>query len=475
MLGAATVALLLGSGCGEEKKRTDEGCKPEDASSCAEGLVCEQLGDGGERFECLPPVIVSGRVFDALDEETGIADATVVGLDVNGAARTRVARTMPDGSYELPVSMRRDEDGSPVEEAITLRVAAANHQPFPVAPRTALPIQLADAVKQAASDAGAEAEESWRFMSAATDVALLPLPDDQLGGATVAGRVVAESAGGVLVVAAASDRAASTAISDLDGEFILFNVPKGEALIEGYKAGLALEPEQVDVPAAGLTEVVLEGAEAQLGTVSGSINIVNAEGGAVSSVILVVASTFDATAVRGETPAGLRAADVSGAFEIANVPPGRYAVLAAFEDDGLVRDPDENIAGTDVVFVDVPAGGGDVALEQSFKVTGALSVHRPGADGIEVVPAGIIQLEWADDSSEDGYELRVYDAFGELVLEESMLPSVSGGGKVSYALDGADLTPGMLYQFRVRSFRDKGGLSFISASEDLKGVFEIQR
>lgn len=474
-LATAALTLLLAA-CGEEEKKAeDENCKPEDVASCGDGLVCEQVGDSGETFACLPPVLVTGRVFDALDG-AAIAGATVVGLDANGAARTRVARTNAEGLYELPVSIPRREDGSPVEEAITLRVAASDHQPFPVAPRTALPIQLADAHKVEANDAGAQALATYTFASAATDVALLPLPAEEQGRAIVTGRVDAAQAGGVLVVAGGGEATSATAISDLDGAFVLFNVPTGAITLEGYRAGLAVEPKAVQVPESGLEDVVLTASAAELATVTGSINIVNAPGGSKSSVILVVASTFDAEAVRGETPAGLRAANVSSGFTIENVPPGRYAVLAAFENDQLVRDPDTNIAGTEIVFVDVPNTGGTVTLDQNFKVTEALNIVAPGANGVEKVPAGPLTLEWADDSSEDGYELRVYDAFGDLVKEETALPAVKGSATVTYELDASSFQPGMLYQFRVRSFREpKGTRSYISASEDLKGVFEIAR
>ncbi len=471
-LGLSLLALL--AACSDDEKK-DEGCKPDDAASCEDGFVCEQLGSG-ETYSCLRPVIVSGRVFDALDA-MGVAGATVVGLDANGAARTRVAETGADGTYELPVSVPRNEDGSPVQESITLRVAAADHQPFPLAPRSALPIELEKAVNEAEGDDADEAEASnYRIANAATDVSLIPLPMAERGGVTVSGTVSAEKAGGVLVLAVSAEVAQSSAVSDLDGAFRLFNVPVGSVTFEGYRAGLALEPSARDVTASGLSDVVLAASDAKLSTVEGSVNIVNAAGGSATSVILVAASTFDAKTARGEAPAGLRAADVGGAFSIADVPPGRYAVLAAFENDGLVRDPDTNIAGTEIVFVDVPASGGSVSLEQSFKVTGALGVTSPGADGVEKVSGSSVPLVWANDSSENGYELRVYDALGTLVLEELTLPSVSGGATVDYDLDTSLLEPGMLYQFRVLSYRDKSGeRSYISATEDLRGVFELAR
>ena len=465
---SAVLCVVAACGGSETDGGKDESCDPKVATSCKDGLVCEQLGEA--RFECLAPVIVSGRVFGALDS-VGIAGATVVGIDANGAARTRVARSGLDGRYELPVSLKRKEDGSPIEEAITLRVAAADHQAFPVAPRTALPIQLATASASTVEDEPVR----YRVQNAATDVSLLPLPLEQRGRATVTGKVSAARVDGVLVLAVVDGSARASTISDVDGSFVLFNVAPGAATLEGYRAGVALAPRAVEVPAAGLNEVVLTGAQAALSTVSGSVSIVNATGGLATSVILVVASTFDATAVRGEAPAGLRASPVSGAFEVRDVPPGQYRVLAAFENDQLVRDPDLGISGTDVLSITVGDAGGPVTLNQGFKVTGALSVVAPGAQGIEEVVAGPIVLSWADDSSEDGYELRVYDAFGTLVHSNEQIPRVSGGAAVTYNLDATSFTKGMLYQFRVWSFRNRqAGKTYISATEDLKGVFQIK-
>src|SRR5690606_15774129 len=205
----------------------------------------------------------------------------------------------------------------------------------------------------------------------------------------------------------------------------------------GYRAGLYAAPVSVEQTAGGVSGVVLAATSDGLVSVSGSVNIVDAPGGARTSVILVVASTFDESVARGETPSGLRAAPVSGGFTIEDVPPGRYAVLAAFENDDLVRDPDEGIAGTDIVFIDV--GSSAVNIAESFKVTEALAVISPGAEGLEEV-AEVPELVWAQDSSEDGYHLRVYDAFGTLVHEDLTIGPGSGSQPIRYDLAGAGVT-----------------------------------
>src|SRR5690606_12770045 len=140
-------------------------------------------------------------------------------------------------------------------------------------------------------------------------------------------------------------------------------------------------------------------------TVNGQVQIVDGNGFMATSVILVVEDTFDENAARGSVPRGLRAPEtgpvsVEGAFTILGVPEGRYVVLAAYENDGLVRDPDTNIAGTGFVRIEVTAGEDTHTILESFKVTGALATIAPGADGPEVVTEKPT-LEWADDAGED--------------------------------------------------------------------------
>ncbi|RLB56641.1 MAG: hypothetical protein DRJ42_02745 [Deltaproteobacteria bacterium] len=451
------IGLLVGPACGGDD---NEVCVIGAVDACEAGLVCEEVVGGMPA--CFAPIELRGRVFDA-STDVGIADATIVALDVNGAARSDVARSGIDGTYSLPIAVPRAEDGTFNSESIKLRVDADGYQTFPTAPRSALPIEVSES-------AAVDIEGVRVIMTATTDVALIGLPAGG-GGGRIEGFIMHPDPSGVLVVADQGGNAISTAISDRGGNFILFNVPAGTTQVEGYRAGINIAPATVE--ASGVLDTVsLVGTSDGLGTVTGSVNIVNAPGGLLTSVILVVDSTFDETAIRGEAPAGLRAEMVSSAFSIEGVPPGRYAVLAAFENDQLVRDPDESIAGTDIVRIDV---AGDLDIADSFKVTEALAVVSPGADTIEVI-TGDPTFVWADDSSEDGYELRVYDSFGEIVHENTMIPGVSGSSDVSYTWTGAALEVGLVYQFRAWSFREppSGTRTFISATEDLRGVFAVE-
>ncbi|MFT5355210.1 MAG: hypothetical protein ACI9KE_002426 [Polyangiales bacterium] len=438
--------------CGSD----DEMCDPSAPDACEGAQICAALPSGASM--CVDDFLLQGIISDAL---TGapIEGARIIARDANGAPRSEVARSAADGSYSLPVAVERTEGGIPTNESGTtaLRVDASGYQAFPTAPRVALPIDLASRTLQEG--------EGYVVRDATTDVALIPL---ETGGETIAGRVDHPSPGGILVVGSQGGTAVSTSVTDQNGDFLLFNVPSGTTGLTGYHAGISVVPQDVNAPADGIVLATEAGA---LATVSGSISIVNAPGGVETSVILVPAETFDATAIRGEAVNGLRAAPVTGSFQIESVPPGRYAVLAAFENDLLVRDPDEGISGTEIVFVDVASA--DITIDISFKVTEALVVVSPGAEGLETISASPT-LTWADDSSEDGYELRVYNAFGDLVFEDLDVPRVTGEDNVEYPLEQS-LEPGMVYQFRAYSWRERGGgRTYISSTEDLLGVFMFE-
>ena len=463
LVGAALLAgSLIGaaSGCGS----SSNACVIGAADGCDDGLICEEVM-GGEPA-CFAPLFVRGRVLDARTLR-GIAGARVLAVDANGAARSTVVESAADGAYSLPVPAQRSSDGAPLDAQVTLRADAAGYQSFPTAPRTALPVEL-DAAARGAD--GVLAVEN-----AATDIALIERAGLPASAARVEGTVVADDPGGVLVIAEQGGRAVGTATTADDGSFVLFDVPAGDTHIAGYRSGLDVGAVELTVVAPLTTGVSLGAVDGALTTVSGRVEIVNASGIGDTSVILVVESTFDEAVARGIAPPGLRAYPVNGPFSITGVAPGRYVVLAAFENDRLVRDPDQSIAGTDIVHIEVTAGQGSLAIPDSFKVTGALEVVSPGATGVEVISDASPTLVWRDDSSEDGYEIRIYDAFGTLLHEDTAVPRVTGSPTVEYAWTTASLEPGMLYQFRVLSFQDgRDGRTYISASEDLLGAFEFR-
>jgi len=356
--------------------------------------------------------------------------------------------------YSLRVPVVRNADGTFAngDSDVKLRADALGYLTFPSAPRTALPVDL-----------GSGGGDLPAIENATTKIALIPL-DHATGLGSVSGKVTSDNPGGTLVMAASH-----TGLADRDGSYTVFNVPAGDGQVTGYAPGVNLETKSAKVSAGEVTAGVNLGfLSAAVAAVSGTIQIVNAPGGSMTSVILVLEETFDENAARGEAPPGLRASAVSGAFSIPNVPDGRYVVLAAFENDDLVRDPDTSIGGTEIVHIEV--SGQDLEVSEGFKVTEALAVNSPGADGIDVV-SGTPTFSWADDSSEDTYTVVVYDALGNLVWEEAGLAGPKGSKAVTLEYGGPQLEAGMIYQFRATSIKDG---TPISQTEDLKGVFEYR-
>jgi hypothetical protein len=156
-------------------------------------------------------------------------------------------------------------------------------------------------------------------------------------------------------------------------------------------------------------------------------------------------------------------------------------ILAAFENDFLVRDPDTCIGGTDIMEQEFVSGE-TVDLSSGFKITGSLDVISPGANGPEAVTTSTPIFTWNDDSSEDEYELSVFDSFGNKIWDTTVPGVTSGNPSVTYNTDGTGagtaqpLEPGMFYQFRATAKRTSGGgkVCETSQTEDLKGVFYLQ-
>ncbi len=482
---ALALALVV-TACGEkeldassEQGQAGASCEPGDEAACGDGLACEPADPEGSQHICAAAVELRGQVFDALTEEP-IEGALVVANDELGAPVTRVVPTDADGRYALEVSVVRDADGEIAQtQRWTLIVSARDYLAFPGSLRPALPINAQDVVDE--PGATEDAPIVHVVDNASTSVALIPLPDDAATGVTIHGQVEGERAAGTLVVAEALTPA-RLGIADLDGSFTLFNVPEGSTEIRGYRQGVELQPATVDVGSEDVEDVrltVVTEAESELGTVRGSVNIVNAPGGLATSVVLVPHSVFHEVFERGPVPLGLRAPSppqapsVNAGFEITGVPSGDYWVLAAFENDALVRDPDTSIAGTQLAEVTV-AQGEVVETSESFKVTEAIAVIAPGADAPAEVSASPT-FTWEDDSSEDRYEIVVFDALGEQVWRDDQIPRVTGGSVVEQAYEGDPLEIGMYYQFRVTSWRDaQQGATAISRSEDLRGVFVVR-
>lgn len=449
-------------------------CAPvgEEGPRCVDGLACDPVDGQDGVYVCGEPVEIHGSVID-LQTGTPIAGALVNALDRTGAPLGTVAVTDSAGLYALVVSAPRDENGELSATAkFTLQAFARDYLPFPSGIRIALPVDGSQATYD-------DELKVHVIENPLTTVGLVLLPPERRGGVTISGKVGGVRPGGTLVVAegVGTEGAAQYGVADLEGDYTIFNVQPGTATIVGYHRGLELTPATVTVGGADATgvdlAVVAEGEDA-LAQVSGSVNIVNAPGGSVTSVVLVPVSVFNTVIERGPVPFGLRAPNpgiepnVDNSFTIPGVPAGTYKALAAFENEFLVRDPDTSIGGTMLQEVTVTADQ-DITLDASFKITEALAVVSPGRDEPEPASATPTFI-FADDSSEDRYIVRVFDVFGTMIWEDTMIPAVKGGDTVEVPYAGPALVSGLYYQFRAISVKDD---TPISATEDLRGVFVV--
>lgn len=457
-LGCGLLLSVVGCG-GDDAEDKPASCDFDAQTGCKDGKVCEMVAGDSATTGCFAPVVVEGKVVRADDPTKGIEGARVVGRDENGATVSfRIAVSGADGAYSLRVPTPRQADGTPAVPSLLLRADADGFATFPSGLRVAVPVDVS---------APEKTSKGYRVVNDSTTIALDALSDSSALG-SVSGKVLAKGAAGTLVVAGNA-----SGVADADGTYVIYNVPEGELEVRGYAAGLSLEPATANVASGAETKGVdLAVSDAALGTVNGSVSFVNASAQS-TSVVLVVESTFNEALKRGEVPPGLRAFPVTGQYSFADVPAGDYVVLAAFENDELVRDPDEAIGGTAIQRVTVAGAAVDVA---GFKITGALAVVAPGADGPEPL-TGPARFEWVDDSSEDGYEVTVLDTFGNEVWKDADVSRVTGSANVTLDYAGPELTPGY-YQFRAVSWRDATGKgagtrTYISATEDLKGVFIV--
>lgn len=454
---AVTLSGLLLAACGGNE------CKLDDPQACGSDRVCEVV-TGEEAGRCFAPVQLEGTVFD-LETDAPLAGARVSAVDINGAPASRVVVTDDAGHFVLRVpTPRSDVEGTLVSREVTLRAAAHDHVPFPSGLRPSLPIDLADGAR-----ADEETNTPWIISGPLTEVGLSPVEEALRGLASVSGKVeVGDTTGGALVVAEGA-AAPLTAVADLDGSFTLFNVSPGAWTVSAYQKGQAYETASVSVEGADLVDVDLAAREGDLARVTGTAKIVAGSG--VTTVVLAVESTFNALTGRGEIPPGLRAPEsgkapsINGAFEITGVPPGRYVVLAGYENDGMVRDPDPNIAGTQLQRIVVD--GADV-VGGDFKVTSAVVIQSPGAEGLDETSA-TPTFRWAAYPSARSYELTVFDARGNVMWGPIELADTVQVTGASY--DGEPLQPGGVYQWRLMARGNAGNP--ISLSEDLKGVFRV--
>ncbi len=436
-------------------------CKLDDPSSCTKEQVCEQVT--GKKPLCFAPVRIDGRVYN-LSDNAGITGALVVATDENGAPAGPAVTSVADGAFSIRVpSTRTDEKGAFVSRKVQLRSQAKNFVPFPSGGRISLPVDTSAAVRT-------EDSKPFVLKSPQTDIGLSPVAAAARDLASLSGTVEmsAEQKSVMLVL----EPGGASTLAASDGKFSFFNVPAGTFKLSGYSRGVNYTALDVVVAAADVTGLQLKKSTVSTATLSGNVQLVAGANNDGTSVVLVVESTFIEALGRGEVPPGLRAPEgggppnITGQWTIAGIPDGRYVVLAAFENDGNVRDPDPGISGTQIQRITVAGGALTPAINPSFKVTAAVALVSPGRDGVENTSA-TPTFTWAVHSNADGYVLRVFDGLGN----EQWQTAIADKAIVTTLYAGPALTAGQFYQWRVTAIRRAAPTS---QTEELRGLFRVQ-
>lgn len=451
------LALLVLAACAPPGPQT---CKLTDPKSCTNGTVCERVKGEGTPY-CFQPVLLKGtvKVFGSM---TPINNAEVTAVDVLGIPAGSVAKSDGNGDWSMRIETERsDTKGTPLFRTVKLRASAQDHAPFPSGVRTHLPIDMSAAKSEGDG-------KPYSLANSLTDLTLSALPDAEKGLPAVSGTVELGSTQPLVVLEGTKSYATSP---DGTGAWKIFNVAPGAYKAKAYAKGLNYGSPDVTVPAGGpdVTGVAIAKNTNGTATLSGMVTLVAGANNAGTSVVVAVEATFIDALARGELVPGLRAPEtgspnVKGSYTIEGVPDGKYVVLAAFENDGNVRDPDPSIAGTQLARITVT--NGTASSNPSFKVTGAVEVVGPGGgDTIEEV-TGTPSFNWKAYPSAKTYELVVYSANGVKVWENLAVNDPPA------AYNGPMLKAGVVYQWRVTA--KDNAQNPISLTEDLKGLFSVK-
>jgi hypothetical protein len=429
-------------------------------TGCSGDYQCEAVdgADGGTPGRCFPPAYLEVTVVDPTQDNRAVSGARVVAIDADTyAAAAPAAVTGSNGVARIPVVWPRSSPDTTPSHMFALRVSAAGYYDYPGTLRTAIPVSV-------------QRDPLQVLPAAETEVHLLPMANAPKGAIT--GNVLQSDgktpARGVLVVAETNTEplVGYSAVSDAKGDFAIYNVESRAYVVSGLFAGMSFPQSSVSVSGATVQAKLVADATPQLASVTGQVSIVAAAGITATTVVLRVRSTHD-------VPPGLRVA-TGGSFVIDGVPTGTYEAVAGWGIDGLVLDPDPNIAGTQVqeisvVGQDPPA---TFPLDGSFKVTDAVQILGPGVSVSAEPISGDPIFRWKKYPQADFYRLSLWDGMGTTPIWTFDAPATGAQSEtVTYPGD-PQLVDGQIYQWWVEAMSSTPTERPLSHGEDQLGVFE---
>lgn len=396
-----------------------------------------------------PTGVLAGRVTDAASA-TALSSVRIAVFNALTNNPVGVSSTAGDGSFrfDLPPA------------SYYLKLARQGYDPVPPLDITPLPIAVT---------AGATTDNSVQMFRSSV-----------ANGGAITGRVTSDGnpKAGVLVVAA-SGTTSSSALSDLSGDYFIYNLPPDTYTVSAWVAGYTSTTSTLAVAAGseqiGVNMTLTSG---QLGTVSGHITFL-ATGNAEVDVALLNPATR-------EVVPGLTTVTSGGNYSVSNVPFGTYLARATYRNDGKVMDPDWIIKNGEP-FVSVASAN----VTRDFSVTGGALLTAPTNPMADTRPVDVklsgLAFTWSSYSSADNYVIEVTNQNGKVIwggfnnnwtVRKVLLPKTQT--TVAFNSDSTAVEPlvvGKVYRWKVyvskNDSQESLGWKLISASEDQQGMVKI--
>ena len=395
---------------------------------------------------------------------TGDLTITVIKAD-DGMALAQAVVTLFDENNAFIDNLETSEEGlanfTLASGTYTARIQAQGYQMSPPRGVAAVPFAIV---------AGETHDITMSLLEHADDSATSQIH----GNANIAG---------MLVVATDTDAVVS-ALTDDEGNYVLFNVPNGDFTITAYQAGYSANVIEQPISGENFVENAdLDVAESTSVSLSGQVTFL-ATGNGIVDVTLIHPLTLDTI------PGAVTQTNEQGLYALENLPQGDFWAWASFNNDTYVMDPDwiiKNGGLPDAVAITVA----DIDLDKPFSVTGAVTLNNPTNAADLLIPSEVGSLtpsfNWTEYSSAQQYVIEVFNLQGNSIWGgwntdtgiANHTVITSDTLSVAYNFDGsasASLVDGETYIWRITALKWKqteGKYIAISASEDQMGLFTV--
>jgi hypothetical protein len=412
-----------------------------------------------------PTPAATGKISGSVTTVSGsvaVADATVILFDANTNAPVSTTKTDASGSFSFDV----------IEGNYFIKIYKQDYESVP--PQGIEPVPFSVTLGQTTTQ------------SAEMSPSLL----DNLGYIT--GKVSVGAAGkqGVLVIAEGGGSGYS-AITDTEGNYIIFNVPAAVYTVKGYLANFVSTSLDATVTASTATNGVdLSLTEGSAGQVTGTFKVIS------QTTIATPPADMDISLVHPITKESIPGLSQrvpyssSLSYSFSNVPDGTYVVRASYANDYIVIDPDYITKFGD--YQVTVAGGTSSPSSVDIVATSAVILQTPSNEMITTAPVDATltpTFQWSAYPSTSDYVIEVTDAStgaviwggltkdGGTLIKNISIPSNTTS--ITFNADGnaaAPLAAGKVYRWRIFASKNNAqtdSWNLIAASEDQMGLIKI--